>query len=398
MGNIINANTRRIGYNKLWNSNWYSTKIKSYSNLVRSDFLTYWFVKKWINFISTKLNLSDSDIKLNRNKNNFNIILFLTIKEVFTIFRSLRGYLLEKYKITRFEAPNIKKIHSIYKKQKCFWKNIKIKNRQFNKYKHRKQKRPIAKKKTKKKQFKIEIQNFSTNNKKYFLKKRRPIRWDSHWLENYGFMLGVMNNQDRNFLKKHFFKNKIEYYNKARNSKLIKFLIKKQIIKFHKTIKIIFLIFQHYWLNPLLFQLKKHLAHSIKYFFSTTMINANANIFLILQNPQKINAKTISNFLKQQLISGNTMYKTFKQLVKFIKKQIKKKLLLGVKFSLSGRLQRRGRAKYFWKKVRKIRNGKNEAWLDYDFSIYKSKFSLCGIKVWVLLNKFKKKNNILYYV
>lgn len=155
-----------------------------------------------------------------------------------------------------------------------------------------------------------------------------------------------MNLDDRNFLKKYFFKKKIRYYNKIKNSRLIKFLIKKQITKFHKTIKIISLIFQHYWLNPVLFQLKKHLTYSIKYFFSN-MGNTNINIFFILQNPQKIDAKTVSNFLRQRLVTGGTMYKTFKQLIKFIKKQIKRKLLLGVKFSLTGRLQRRGRAKYF---------------------------------------------------
>lgn len=391
MGNIINANTRRIGYNKLWNSNWYSTKIKEYSNLTRSDFVTYWFVKKWINFINTKLSLPSSNIKLNRNKDNFNIILFLTIKEIFSIFKSLRSYLLQKYKIRRFGASREKKIHLTYKKPKCFWKNKK----KQSKFTH-KQKRPVLKKYKKKKWLKTRRKD-QVNNNKNFLKKRRPVRWDYYWMETYGFMLGVMNQQDRNFIGKYFFRNKIKYYNKMKNSRLVKFLIKKQIIKFHKTIKIIFLIFQHYWLNPLLFQLKKHLSYSIKHFF-TNKINENTNIFFILQNPQKINAKSISNFLKQQLVSGNTMYKAFKQLIKFIKKQIKKKLLLGIKFSLSGRLQRRGRAKYFWKKIRKIRNGKNEAWLDYDFSIYKSRFSLCGIKVWVLLNRFKKKNNILYYM
>jgi hypothetical protein len=169
------------------------------------------------------------------------------------------------------------------------------------------------------------------------------------------------------------------------NADLLKFLIKKQMLKFQKFIKICKILFYQCWIIPKIYYIKKILLKNL-----ISLLNfKKINIIFIIQNLKYLSSFILSNFIKKKLIAGYPINAIIYPLIDAINHLIRKRRLLGLKIVLSGRLRRRGRAQYIWKQIGWIRKGCKNNWVDYDLSIYKSKFSLFGIKIWLLLNKIK---------
>lgn len=61
--------------------------------------------------------------------------------------------------------------------------------------------------------------------------------------------------------------------------------------------------------------------------------------------------------------------------------------IIGFKISCCGRVSRRQRATYFWRRYGKVAYNSYNHNIDYDFLTFPLRFGACGVKVWLSLKK-----------
>jgi len=230
----------------------------------------------------------------------------------------------------------------------------------------------------------------------FFIKSLKPkltltenlLISNSNWKKQQSFLLNIINENDYQYLKNIYIKN--FYKSNWQDTKIIHFILLKQLIRYQKLIKISNILLKKILINPIYFQIKRTIKYNLKHILKQNNKLKIKNI-IIFENPEYINAKMLSEFIKSRLLRKYPIKKIFYLILYMLEDILKKKQIIGFKISFNGRMHRRGRAKFIWKQFFKANNSRRTNWLDYDLILFKSRYSICGIKIWLLLNKNKSK-------
>ena len=134
-----------------------------------------------------------------------------------------------------------------------------------------------------------------------------------------------------------------------------------------------------------LFQRSGNLFLYLNKIFNFYFKPLKVHIFIKLIDNKVISARLIYNFFIRNLRTR----KSIGRLVNFILSDITlQNNLLGFKVLTSGRFTRKERAFYKWISVKRSPLSTYNSMLDYFAGTYKSRFGICGIKIWL----FKKIN------
>ena len=154
-------------------------------------------------------------------------------------------------------------------------------------------------------------------------------------------------------------------------------------VKYLNQIK--FKFFTKYFLyNLYFFCIKKLFDKNLKYLStSKSLINLNYEFNIYRIDLKFITASVINQYLKAALSANYTLMQSIRPVLMDLNKRIYLGDLSGFKIAFSGRFKRTQMATYFWRKNGKLGTGSAIFDIDYDFSILKTKYGVCALKIWL---------------
>ena len=105
-----------------------------------------------------------------------------------------------------------------------------------------------------------------------------------------------------------------------------------------------------------------------------------------------ITASIINEYLKASLAVNYNLLKSLRPVLLDLNKRIYLGEISGFKIAFSGRFRRTQMATYFWRKNGKLGTGSVIFDIDYNFSILKTKYGVCALKIWLAKEKNLFKN------
>ena len=127
--------------------------------------------------------------------------------------------------------------------------------------------------------------------------------------------------------------------------------------------------------------------HYINLFFAktalTNLYTSNFDILLKRLPRNKFTAITILNIIRIKLSLGFKMDQLIKSLTISLNKSMRQRRLFGYKLRFAGRYKKSSRTNLYYKKMGLISNSTSNYPIDYAFTVYKSRFGVTGVKVWL---------------
>ena len=115
--------------------------------------------------------------------------------------------------------------------------------------------------------------------------------------------------------------------------------------------------------------------------------------YVVGLSKNNINASMIGQFFNVRLKQYYTIWEIFRSINFYFKTLIhKKKIINGYKISFSGRFSRKQRTSYGWKNFGTLNTSSTKSNLDYTNIVIPLRYSLCSLKIWIALNKKKRKS------
>lgn len=189
---------------------------------------------------------------------------------------------------------------------------------------------------------------------------------------------------------------KISFKNKQKILTRYFFYSKKKQRYIKKLWKISFLIFLHYWLNPLLLKIKIYLTKAL-----TNWINKNShnvNTLLIFNKHYFLNSNILGIIITNYLKRGYTLQNIFQRILRAISYEIKAGHILGIKVSIKGRIFQRGRSRYIWQQRGTLGISNRLRKIDYSNHLYLTKYSICSLKIWLIFSIHPQKKTFLSWI
>ena len=384
MGHTINPVTWRLGELIHWNINLFSTKISwSYLFLKFNNFFVIIFsylkyLRKIIyrkikfNFFSLKICffnkklifLINSKIKLRKKKVlrskvkpsnfffNFLIIYNLNWLSIYLIILSLR----DRNPNYLYMYIYLRKLPFDYKYYyiKKFWNDEDLKKLNYQKKKIKIRKSIVYKWKLKPRYRRFNFYDLNLIKEKKFI---------CTFLINNLIFYNYLINKKKNFVKINKVKfNSVRFYIKLiRNIFSLFFVV--PLLNFFKKL----IIYKFYNLNNIL-----------------SFFNFNINIFFLINKLNFFSADLISEYLLKRFSSKSLRTRRILfRITDYLNMKIKILSLRGYKFSITGRLTKKDRVTYIWTSRGLNSVNKKHLKIQYSFKLFKTKFSIGIIKVWL---------------
>lgn len=366
---LVNPVSFRLSISTFWRSVWTVYQIKNYKYLLFSDLIFFeyfnWFCKKFFtNIVGSCL---ISHIRFYKIKNKIIINIFYYHSDFDNLLKQLNYFKMKDFK----RQKKIRRIR--IKKNKFKYKRFFLPKKRISNYILNQKKRSFK-----------NLYKFSYVLKKYILKKKKfrkkiiCYRKKKDLLTLNTLRLLKLKNKKN---KKYIFKSKKKKIRKKKN-----LLIKKKFtyLFYLNTLKIQF-CFKYFLYNLYIFCLKKFMKQNtmlFKFFFK--------NIYdfnFIKIDLKHVTASIISQYLQASLATNYNLMRSLRPVLLDLNKRIYLGEISGFKISFSGRFKRTQMATYFWRKNGKLGTGSVIFDIDYNFSILKTKYGVCAIKI--LLGKEK---------
>jgi len=137
--------------------------------------------------------------------------------------------------------------------------------------------------------------------------------------------------------------------------------------------------------NIYIYVLCKILKKEIKVNFLKLDINFKINLFQI--KITQVTAKLVGKYLKAVLKKRYSIWKGLTPVLADLRKRLLLKEINGFKVALTGRFKRAQRATFLWRKDGRFLIGTPTASIDYEVILYKTKYGVCAIKIWITTGK-----------
>jgi ribosomal protein S3 len=126
----------------------------------------------------------------------------------------------------------------------------------------------------------------------------------------------------------------------------------------------------------------------------------SVNVFVVGLSKLNVNANIISEFFFIRLKQYYTIWEVLKNINYLFRSLMHKRrrIVKGYRITCSGRFTRKQRATYSCKTFGSLALSSMRSKLDYSYRTIALKYSACTIKVWVRLNRKKKKRLVDFVV
>lgn len=189
---------------------------------------------------------------------------------------------------------------------------------------------------------------------------------------------------NRKFLYKY---KKLEKKISEKKMWMMPFLRRKTVLKYCRKFLFLFLknkILKTYW-NNFKNLLNMHLKRIVSVGFN--------EIFVMGLSKMDVNANIISEFFFIRLKQYYTIWEVLRNINYLFKTLMhrRKRLVKGYRITCSGRFSRKQRTTYSWKSFGSLALSTMKSKLDYSYRTIALKYSSCTIKVWIRLNRKKRR-------
>ncbi len=137
--------------------------------------------------------------------------------------------------------------------------------------------------------------------------------------------------------------------------------------------------------NIYIYILGKFLKKENKINFNKINVYLKINLFKITVS--QITAKVVGKYLKTTLQKNYSLWKGLMPVIADLKKRILIQEINGFKIEYSGRFKRAQRATYLWRKDGQFFIGTSTVSVDYEVFLYRTKYGVCAIKIWITTGK-----------